>query len=114
MSKKNVPTYLDRQINDKMNELRNIMRTLQNRVQQIFIKEKAISLYPDGSDKEKAIDDLETAKQTLLCSIGSYDCRRMELAELLKKDGERNTTFGILLPTTSHEYIECLIRGLIF
>lgn len=114
MKQKNVPTYLDRQINDKMNELRDIMRTLQIRIQQILIKEKIISLYPDGPNKEKAIDELETAKQTLLCSIGFYDCRRMELAELFKKDGERNTTFGMPLPDTSHEYIKSFISELMF
>lgn len=114
MKNKNVPTYLDRQISDKMNELRDIMRTLQTRIQQIFIKEKAVSLYPDGEDKEKAIDDLEAAKQTLLCSIGSYDCRRMELAELLKKDGERNTTKGFIMPCPSHEYVESVLYTIIF
>lgn len=114
MKKKNTPTFLDRQIINKQEEFQSIKNMLSARIKDVIVKEKAVALYPDGADKEKAIDDLETAKQLLLCSVGSYDCRRMEFAKLLKKEGERNTTFGMVLPFPSHEYIECVIRELLF
>lgn len=114
MGKKNQRTALDQQIIDKQNELISIRVTMEQKVKNILVKEKAVSLYPDGPDKEKAIDDLETAKQRLLCSVGSYDCRLMELSKLLKKTSEKDTMFCSLPPCTSHECIEFFIRGLIF
>lgn len=114
MKKKDQRTFLDRQIIDKQNELMPIRTTMEQRVKNILVKEKAVSLYPNGPDRNKAIDDLETAKQKLLCSIGSYDCRLMEYSELLKKTSEKDTMFGSLPPCTSHECIEFFIRGLIF
>lgn len=114
MAKKVVDTPLDRQINNKMNELRDIMRTLQARVRQVLIKEKAVSVYPDGADKKKAEDVLELEKQKVLCSIASYDCRYMELTQLLSRNEERKTTQSFSLPCTSHEYVETIITSMIF
>lgn len=114
MKKRNQRTFLDSQIMSKRDELQLVRNVLSTRVKNILAKEKAVLLYPDGPDKKKAINDLETEKQLLLCSVASYDTLRMEFRELLKKDSERNTTINIDIPCSSHEYIECIIRGLIF
>lgn len=114
MAKKVIDTSLDRKIKDKMNELRDIMRILQARVRQVLIKEKTVSVYPDGVDKEKAKDALELERQKVLCSIGSYDCRYAELQKLLLRNEERKTTQSFSLPCASHEYVETIIASMIF
>lgn len=110
----NIKTGTDLAINSKIEELGEANERLTARARTAIIRQGAASLYPDGADKEKALDDLEKAKYSLLCAIGTYDGLYRDLKELLKKPAsERNTSIGYSINhfSTSHEIIENAYRN---
>jgi hypothetical protein len=61
------------------NKLYNSSRELENIVKEVLARNIAISVYPDGADKEVAKEEASNAKFKLLCAIGNYDDIRCQL-----------------------------------
>lgn len=83
---------------------------LRQTVENVFVKNEVINLYPEGPDKEQAKKDAEKAKHTLLCAIGEYDCIQNEYKNYyLKNIDNFQTTVNWDMPlfaNTSHYIIE--------
>ena len=110
--KNNQPTALDNRISAKRGELVEAENRLKNAAEKVIIANGVISLYPEGADKNHAIEDAEDYKYLLLCAIGVYDGLLRDYKELLKKTEERKTTLSY--PTaycSSHEVIERVYRN---
>ena len=54
----------------------------------VIQKQGVIALYPDGPDKNTAVQDCEKAKHKMICAIGAYDARRQELINYFKQNFE--------------------------
>ena len=82
-------------------------RRLIGAAETVIQKQGVITLYPDGPDKNTAIQDCEKAKHKMICIIGEYDARRQELIDYFKQNFEylegwaNGTNAG-----TSHAIIE--------
>jgi len=82
-------------------------RRLIGAAETVIQKQGVIALYPDGPDKNTAIQDCEKAKHKMICTIGAYDARRQELINYFKQNFEHlegwadGTNAG-----TSHAIIE--------
>lgn len=89
---------------------------LANRVRTSYVRNACIDVYPDGSDKEKAIVDSKDAKRSLLCAIGSYDTAKMELQNFYKENKEKLEKCSNWNPerfSNSHKLIEIYVENLI-
>lgn len=62
----------------------------------LFISKGVMALYPEGPDKQIAAERARTFTECMMGATGTYDRLRDEYEELLKKEGERNTTKGII------------------
>lgn len=71
--KKTEINLFDEEMNNKNNAVFDAKKSIENKVYDIITKKGVIDLYPEGPDKEKALQDLEKAKKSLICSIGAYD-----------------------------------------
>lgn len=65
-----------------------------------------IDLYPEGTDRKKAVSDAEKAKQSLLVTIRAYDTARMEYNDYIKKYAQMFDSPKKEWTTTSHEIVE--------
>lgn len=71
-------------LKNKKEELRRDREEVIRRAENVITKAGAVSLYPDGPDKEKALKDLEYAKESLLSAIGIHDGNRQEMQDMQK------------------------------
>ena len=102
-----ISTWLDKKIIKLNEEWFEAWRRIEQYAEKIAICNTAITLYPEGADKQKAIKEAEVAKQGLLCAIGYYDGITREYNETLKCDEQRITTIDYKPHIkTSHEIIE--------
>lgn len=94
--------------------LRHQLFTAQNHLKEcvelVIVRQGVIDLYPDGPDKEKAKSDLDKAKRSLLCAIGTADGIRSDLLRYIK---EHSSEFVVTAGwndmndyNTSHKVIE--------
>lgn len=80
---------------------------LAERAELVIVRRGVVDLYPNGPDKERAEADLDKAKESLLCAIGTSDGVRAELMRYIKAHyTDFVTTAGYPEPYTSHEIIE--------
>lgn len=105
---KNSNTIVDSMIYKAENLVQSAKNRLMSAVQRVIVKRGVIDLYPEGPDQERAKEDLEKAKFSLLCEIGDYDERLQKYKDALNKNEElRNTTIGKHCQfVSSHEVIE--------
>ena len=61
-------------------ELAEIGWYMDKKIEDAYIKSKAVALYVEGSpDWKKAVADRNAAQERLHCSIGAYDSKRAEI-----------------------------------
>lgn len=61
-------------------ELAEISWNMDKKIDDAYIKSKAVTLYVEGSpDWKKAVADRNAAQERLHCSIGAYDSKRAEI-----------------------------------
>ena len=53
--------------------------SLEKAAKMVIIRNGVIDLYPDGADRDRAIEDCEDAKHALLCAVEQYDSGLKEL-----------------------------------
>ena len=69
-------SFYDRNVRIKWGELLRLAEQLNDQVKIVLIQKEVIELYPDGSDKDKAIKDFQQSQLSMIATIGSYDsCR---------------------------------------
>lgn len=69
-------SFHDRNVRIKWGELLRLAEQLNDQVKIVLIQKEVIELYPDGSDKDKAIKDFQQSQLSMIATIGSYDsCR---------------------------------------
>lgn len=76
------------------------------KTKQVITRLGVINLYPDGTDRKKAVSDAEKAKQSLLVAIGAYDTARMVYNIYIEGNAEKFDSPKRKWTTTSHEIIE--------
>ena len=102
-----IPTWLDKKIYQLNEDWFEAWHRIEQYAEKVAICNTAITLYPEGADKQKAIKDAEVAKQGLLCAIGYYDDITRQYNEAIKTNEVRITTIDYKLHIkTSHEIIE--------
>ncbi len=83
---------------------------LEERVERVIVCQHVIDLYPDGPDKERAEKDLEYARYSMICAIGTYDDVRSELTRYVKDHRSEFVTTanndGSRGEYTSHNVVE--------
>ena len=101
------PTSADLERRRLLHKLYVANQHLAERAELVIVRRGVVDLYPDGPDKELAEADLDKAKKSLLCAIGTSDGVRAELMRYVK-DHYKDfvTTAGWVEPYTSHEIIE--------
>ena len=62
---------------------------LKEQVDKIITLNGIISIYPDGADKNKTVEDLNKAKNHLLCIIGEYDDLRRQYTHYFNKTKDK-------------------------
>jgi hypothetical protein len=105
--KKIVATSQDIFVKEYCEKLSIARGRLKDAVEAVIIRSGVVELYPEGADKNKAINDMNYAKSILLCAIGSYDSARNNYNEALESTEPRVTTacYGTAFKT-SHELVE--------
>lgn len=110
MTEKEGWTIHDEKLQKLRDEVENAFRSLSDQAQSVLVKKEAISIYPEGVDKDEAISSFNEAQQVLLAKIAYYDSARNNfnnyLSKLSKED-YHNDWFAI--ERTSHETIEVAI-----
>ena len=100
--------FYDRNVRIKWGELLRLEEQLNDQVKIVLIQKEVIELYPDGSDKDKAIKDLQQSQLSMISTIGSYDSCRADFQRYI-------TEYHPLLVTTkdwvdkvssSHDIVE--------
>ena len=105
--KKIVPTSQDIFVKEYWEKLVVARERLKDTVEAVITRSGVLELYPEGTDKNKAINDMNYAKSILLCAIGSYDSARNNYNEALESTEPRVTTTGYGTAfKTSHEWVE--------
>lgn len=103
--------HIDYRYRDIYEEVSNARINLLDRTRMTIIKEKAISLYPIGPDKDKAIKDFEESQKMLLVFMGTYEGRRQALIDYVKKNYDSHYCLNNP-PMTGHEVVEFAINTL--
>lgn len=93
------------------NERCEAVGTLRARAEKVIICNGAIDLYPEGADKEKAKEDAEKAKYSLLCAIGHYDDVVRQYKEVVASPNRNTTAYYGRTLQTSHEWIEYVYKN---
>ena len=110
--KKTEINLFDEEMNNKKEAVFSAKESIRNKVYDIIAKKGVIDLYPEGADKEKAIQDLEQAKKSLICSIGAYDSALAEYKRYytnnFEKISDRWTAPGDF--GTSHYLVEMFYK----
>ena len=100
--------FYDRNVRIKWGELLRLEEQLHDQVKIVLIQKEVIELYPDGSDKDKAIKDFQQSQLSMIATIGSYDSCRADFQRYI-------TEYRSLLVTTkdwvgkvssSHDIVE--------
>lgn len=78
---------------------------LMAKAREVITRKAVIDLYPDGPDRNAAIEEGEAAKRSLLCAIGAYDTSRREYNDYIKQNAERFDSPHRSWTTTSHDFI---------
>lgn len=109
--KKDLNTPADRRLKTLYEQFLDVSNYLNKSVRQVIVKKEIIEIYPEGADKDKAIEDYKFEQQHLLALIGEYDDLRNQVGNLIKTTKEkRNTTITWHTPQTSHERIEQIYK----
>lgn len=108
MFKKKKQDNIDYQYRNLYEEMNNARQILIGKTRAAIIKEKAITLYPAGPDKDRAIKDFETSQKMLIASMGAYEARWQELIDYVKKNYDSHYYLRNL-PPTGHETVEFII-----
>lgn len=87
-----------------------------SRTEEVIMKKLAVDMYPEGPDKRTAQKDLEEARQSLVCAIGSMDARRQEMIDYYTANFEKikENYYNLRDPhdySTSHRLVECTVRN---
>lgn len=69
-------------LRNKKEEVRRAREEVIRRAEKVITLSGAAALYPDGADKEIALNDLADAKESLLSAIGMHDGRRQEMQDM--------------------------------
>lgn len=105
-------TFADRTLLEARNELSEIGWRLNDKIEKIFIREKALSLYiPGDADYEKAEQDLYNARLSLKNTIAEYDDKAAAI-ERFKKAHAEEITVRLALYDDSHGWIEKTVKRL--
>ncbi len=88
MRKKYRPNLYEEQYKALLTAVCEEQKRLIGAVETIIRKQGVIALYPEGPDKNTAIQDCEKAKHKMICTIGAYDARRQEAIEYFKQNFE--------------------------
>ena len=98
-------SYYDSIVDNKIDAIVQVTNYMSDVVKDIIIKKGVIDLYPDGADKDKAVENLEFAKRHLLCLIGEYDDLRNQISNDIEKyAGRLKNKYKV--PCDSHERVE--------
>lgn len=111
---KNVNKYYDEKFEEYLNQLEDAAWNLQKVVEEVLVKKDAVEVYPEGPDKEKAKQDLEKAKYSLICHVGAVDARQQEAIDYYTTHFDKLKEFNYKHPNkyfTSHEIIENTIKN---
>lgn len=92
MKKKTEINLFDEEMNNKKEAVFSAKNSILNKVCDIVVKKGVIDLYPEGADKEKAVQDLEQAKKSLICSIGAYDSALAEYKRYYTNNFEKSSS----------------------
>lgn len=76
-------TLADRQRERMLIEYIAAETNLKERAKAAIVRKGVIDLYPDGSDKDRAIKDFEAAQHSLLCAIGTVDGLRNDMGSYI-------------------------------
>lgn len=89
---------------------------LRRRVEDAYIKNLAVAIYPEGADKCKALTDLDKAQELVLASIAHYDTTRNQCVNFLKDHKEELIIYADVTGCNweeSHAVVEKTIRNFI-
>jgi hypothetical protein len=88
-----IETLADKTIIDLYAKMTEVIGDLMESVEDVIIKTGAVNLYPNGTDKERAVKQAKVAKMSMLVTIGIYDDLRNQYGKaLLIPREERNKT----------------------
>lgn len=85
-------TYEDKQLIKLFYECYEEVYKLKEQVLQTIISNNVVELYPDGTDKNKAIKDSEHEKRMLLCCVATYDLKRTNYINYFEETRDKRVT----------------------
>lgn len=109
--KKDLDTPADFQLKRLYEPFYDVVKEIYVTIREVIVKEEVIKIYPDGTDKDKAIKDYHFEQQHLLALIGEYDDLRNQIDNFIKNNKEeRKTTMRWNTPVTSHKKVETIYK----
>lgn len=115
--KKKAINVYDRHFENQWKEMLEHSESLCYHVGDAYIKNLCISLYPYGADKDKAIEDSEKSKKSMLRAVATYDSARTDLINIFKRDKDKMENCANWNPESqfaeSHRVIEVALKNFI-
>lgn len=97
----------ENQINFFLSQIKDAEIYLQAAVEAVLYKKNVIDVYPSGADKNRAQEELEDARVSLLLKIARYDDCRARYFEYLEKN--KLPCYAYPYPTDSHILVEIFV-----
>lgn len=89
---------------------------LEKTAKKVIIRKGVIDLYPAGDDRDKAINDCEDAKRSMLCAVGRYDGEMKDLKAYFSEhydELDRCRDWNPARLSTSHEVVESVYEKML-
>lgn len=97
---------------DLTHEVERIKNRLIAKTENVLFAKGVIDIYPEGADKEWAIDELQARQKFLIAEIGEYDIALKNLRDFVNKKRDE-ITVAIPRFVGSHIIIEIAYRNFI-